>query len=306
MLKFGRSLLTSVRLSIPTPRIVVHLSTMRPCCRNILSTISHRRNRRNTRRSFQDETFFWAEHNKADARASLLIPSPKSTIRRLSTLEEYLEERGWITTGDKGHGVALISHVLSAPLTMRYLAEHNLAHPLKDDLEICCVGARAEATLPAQYWKEAVMTATRRTWSMAFVGPDVSSNHDPIRLQHDESQITLQVHSREFFHNMPRELSKQWDYYLLFNPGLGHPNLKMNWLPTLRKLRGHSLWLTAHSAADAERDALLLHDEMGIKVDYRPNPFASRIVYQDPFDKSHFVSPNKYIAWIAKDSYAGA
>jgi hypothetical protein len=62
------------------------------------------------------------------------------------------------------------------------------------------------------------------------------------------------------------------------------------------------LWLTAHSELDAERDAHLLLDQWGIHVDYRPNPFASRIVYQDPFDKSHFVSPNKYVAWISNDA----
>ena len=275
---------------------------MRHCCRRILLPRTHLRSCRFSRRYFQDETLRWTEQNEAEARASLSIPAPGSIIPRLSTLEDYLAQRGWITTGDETHSVALISHVLSAPLSLRYHAEQTITDLSQDAFEICCLGARAESTLPADYWKEVLMTTTQRIWNIDLIGPDVSPNSDPIRLQHGASQIKMQVHSTDLFHDMPLMMRKQWDYYLLFNPGLGHPNLKNNWLPTLRSLRGKSFWLTAHSAADAERDALVLYDEMGIQVDYRPNPFASRITYRDPFDESHFVSPNKYIAWIANDS----
>lgn len=275
---------------------------MRHYGHRILFPRSHLRGCRSSRRYFQDETLRWAEQDKVEARASLSIPSPRLTVPLLSTLEDYLEQRGWITTGDETHSVALISHVLSAPLTLRYHTEQTIADSLKDAFEICCLGARAEATLPAPYWKEVLMTTKQRTWNIDLIGPDLSPNSDPIRLQHAASQISIQVYATDLFHRMPLNMTKQWDYYLLFNPGLGHPNLKNNWLPTLKSLQGQSFWLTAHSAADAERDAVVLHEEMGIQVDYQPNPFASRITYQDPFDKSHFVSPNKYIARIARDS----
>lgn len=259
-------------------------------------------------RGFQDEAFRWAEQNKDIARKSLAIPPPgKSTSDVLiSTLECYLEHRAWAGIGEtephSKHSIALVSHVLSAPLTLRHCAEQSIATMTSlSELDVCCIGARAEATLPSEYWKEVLMTASRRRWNIDFVGPDLGLLNSPLRLQYGDSVLTLQVLSKGYFHDISLEKERQWDAFLLLNPGLGHPNLKQNWIPTLEKLRGKSLWLTAHSKLDAERDAQLLLDQWGINVDYRPNPFASRIVYQDPFDKFHFVSPNKYLAWIAKD-----
>ena len=265
--------------------------------------------RRCRSRGFQDDTLRWAEQNKDIARKSLAIPPAGKSISPLliSTLERYLEDRAWAgRVGDteqySEHSIALISHVLSAPLTLRYCAEQSIAtRAALSELDICCIGARAEATLPPEYWKEVLMTGSKRRWNIDFVGPDLGSMKYPVRLQHGDSLLTLQVLSKGYFHDLPQEKEKQWDACLLLNPGLGHPNLKQNWIPTLDKLRGKSLWLTAHSQLDAERDAQLLRNQWGIHVDYRLNPFASRIVYQDPFDESHLVSPNKYVAWIANN-----
>ena len=271
------------------------------CCRLLPPpAIVRSRGCRRSCRCFQDEAFRWAQENTAEAKTVLSVPATTQSISKpLSTLEDYLEQRGW-KIGDRKCSVALLSHVLSVPLTLWYSAEQNNIAPSLQH-QWCCLGARAEATLPPEFWKELLMSSSQRLWNMDFVGPDLRPTAHPVQLRQGDSQLTIQWHHQGYFHDMPSEKDKPWDGIILLNPGLGHPHLRANWIPTLEKLRGQSMWLTAHSALDAERDAQLLRNEMGIDVNYELNPFASRISYQDPFDKTHFVSPNKYIAWIAKD-----
>ena len=91
--------------------------------------------------------------------------------------------------------------------------------------------------------------------------------------------------------------------YVLFNPGIGHPNLAKGWIPTLRYVINtrRPVLITAHSRLDTERDwsvlkATLLDlgqderlqrccghsDDDGEQNPYRLNPFASRLDYEDP------------------------
>ena len=99
--------------------------------------------------------------------------------------------------------------------------------------------------------------------------------------------------------------------FVLFNPGCGHPNLKKKWEPTLKFIlkTGKPILFTAHSAIDAERDRNVLekllvdeaeHTTYGGMVEYKVNPYASRMGFVDPFPSSddisvHIVRPNHSI-----------
>ena len=97
-----------------------------------------------------------------------------------------------------------------------------------------------------------------------------------------------------------------WDAYILFNPGLGHDNLRHQWEPTLQLLlsaqstvglTGNTarIVLTAHSARDAQRDTDCLTQYLLPEAPlYHENVFASRIDYEDPLEKGHIVRPNHY------------
>jgi len=123
--------------------------------------------------------------------------------------------------------------------------------------------------------------------------------------------------------NITTDILKKWDGFILFNPGIGHPNLQESWEATIKfilKTR-QPLLLTAHSNIDARRDYAILksmiqqkgqerhqqsvgeedgytNDNQGRKMDdvtvmiedilrlpegYRRNPFASRQQFEDPF-----------------------
>jgi hypothetical protein len=142
-----------------------------------------------------------------------------------------------------------------------------------------------------------------------FIGPDVVQSQESIQLQHptttSSGTLTLQWYHSGYFHNLPPDHVPNWDGFVLFNPGLGHDNLRSGWKPTLdvllRQQRRRFMLLTAHSELDAKRDAKVLRDEYDWHVmEYEENPFASRITYVDPLspNKRHLVQPNLYAAMI--------
>jgi hypothetical protein len=265
------------------------------------------------RRSFQDAALSWANAHPEEARRCLAVPpiiernplshpGPDDEATRklkLSTLEDYVVKRGW-DLGTSEHGLALVSHVLSAPLTLRMITEQFLAQKHARQ-SWCCIGARAEATLPPRYWGEMMDMHATTELELHFVGPDVRVGGPPADIHRNGSRLSLNWTYRGLFHDLSNISDQSWTHFVLFNPGLGHPQLKEHWLPTLSILKGRPLCLTAHSLIDAEQDSQLL-EELGFadtsRIVYRPNPFSSRVLYQDPFDSSHFVSPNKYVAWI--------
>jgi len=285
----------------------------------------------------------------------------------MQSLEAYLEWRRWTFPNemfDQTQGVvfrdqrnnanSLISHLLSAPLTLasqfKHLTESCGKLPLKKndtkesiELDWCCVGARAEASIPAVYWREFLTPSMASISSeknpsdagislpegkyleitLDFVGPDIPPKLSKQSVCIPDNQggstapsvsLSLCSYYRGFFHDMPaiqssNQQSQYWNSYIFFNPGFGHPNLRQSWESTLRILlnQGQSsapeksrvLLLTAHSEKDALRDAAILRDVYGLNnVEYNENPFASRVTYEDPFEKQHFVRPNHYVATV--------
>ncbi len=155
-----------------------------------------------------------------------------------------------------------------------------------------------------------------------FVGPDVPTqlNSKTISLDNDgestseqppQNKLTMNFHS-SYLHEVVLKLLKSqpessteeiknvWDGYVLFNPGLGHPNLTKQWKPTLKFLigTGKPILFTAHSTIDAERDRQVLEklladcDYDDKTLQYSINPYASRMKFIDPFSKDHVLSPN--------------
>jgi hypothetical protein len=317
-------------------------------------------------------------------------------------LETYLEWRNWnIKTilqrntfdyenedYDSAYqlAVGLLSHTLTFPLTLGHYFGRNIHLGITIDdesfrkkkqriirndgvLHLCCVGARAECTLPTDYWKEFLLALASSVRNnnigtikstqqqknihkciIDFVGPDVphnlvsktidlsltvgnscNSNDDDDANYLEASQffdnnmnyrLTMNYHPSYLHEYLLRHrktisgvtsedsndgsssndnpLPPPWDGYVLFNPGLGHSNLKSQWYETLLFIlrTGKPILLTAHSLVDAERDRavlekMLVEDVMNDRqyiirnvlpfTTYVENPYASRMRYVDPF-----------------------
>ena len=291
---------------------------------------------------FQDPTLAWAQQNPQLAQACLNPPpadvedcNAECINDATKSIEGYLQWRNWRLPGqlqrddgdDTESAIALVSHVLSAPLTLANgITIGSLNSTNQDDSapsrqqNWCCVGARAEATLPAHYWKEfLVLTSSQSSSKQAssdnslqmtlqFTGPDIPPKFPEQTLDATSSgSIALQGGFRGLYHESPGASSSEdndRDGFVLFNPGCAHPNHVADWERTLdmilkkisRQTAPCTLLLTAHSAKDAERDFALLKDTFGLDLDYQENPFASRVCYQDPFDPAHIVRPNHFVA----------
>mmetsp|Transcript_40056 Transcript_40056/g.84110 ORF Transcript_40056/g.84110 Transcript_40056/m.84110 type:complete len:412 (+) Transcript_40056:3-1238(+) len=127
-----------------------------------------------------------------------------------SSLEDYLQWRGWDIDGilhkhnldaevHRNSDIGLLSHPLTFPLTLGHwhvtknskVRDGDGGEERTDDkhtIRLCCVGARAECTLPDEFWREfLVCMATNNTsigigdgtyqkdfkYIIDFVGPDV-------------------------------------------------------------------------------------------------------------------------------------
>lgn len=261
-----------------------------------------RSNYRSYKRSYQDVTFMWARKNPEAARECLTVPPPSNRAAdSFNTLEEYYKRRNWnfssITDkNERKWAKRLVSHVLSAPLTF---SKH---YPHQRTQRVCIVGARAEATLPVHYWNEILLIENLKAsliWNLDFCGPDVLTTSSNVTLKHENNSLMLQWTHSGYLHDIPNP-KPEWDGFVLYNPGIGHDHLKEGWKPTLEYLLSTQkpVLLTAHSEHDARRDARLLQDMTGKSIDYQPNAFASRITYEDPYDSSHQVSPNSFVATL--------
>lgn len=238
-------------------------------------------------------------------------------LRSCGTLEQYLHWRGWDLDGiRKGHkldydegmlqsAVGLLSHPLTFPLTLGRniqaffrqldIIDNHHVDVLGENnrqLRLCCVGARAECTLPDDYWREFLVALYSRHHTgnnvhadksfhctIDFVGPDVPRNLKSKTLsllgnenkpsQHVDCKVGYKLtmnYYTSFLHEVILRSragiiqSLSWDGYILFNPGFGHPNLQNQWGSTLQYLieTKMPILLTAHSTLDAERDSAVI------------------------------------------------
>jgi hypothetical protein len=199
--------------------------------------------RLSTASDHQDPTLRWAQTNPDLAQQCLNPPPPHefqwmdSTFPhgQMQSLEGYLKWRRWTIPQDASafeeEAVSLASHVLSTPLTLAYYMHELRKHGHGDSLyRWCCIGARAEASLPSLYWKEFLLLGSALKLQshtrdeniesvigdivldvkLDFVGPDI-----PPRTVKQEisiscgrgddgnaisSAISLQSHHRGLFH----------------------------------------------------------------------------------------------------------
>lgn len=251
--------------------------------------------------------------NIEDELVSKLLKSRTGRMESLDTLDKYLDARRWhLPEGHVKEARALVSHTLSYPLTMSlFVSQFLIDAEYKDDkniVRICCLGARAEATLPVQFWREFLVAIklTRpelspKQWIIDFVGPEVPSrkSSSELNLENDCSTLNLNFYNGYFNGNKENNI----DGLILFNPGLGHPHLKSSWARTLEdifndNLKRNPVFITAHSETDRVRDMTLLAEHIGGSgIEYRINPFLSQMKTQDPFS-SEIVQANNFFTFI--------
>lgn len=265
-------------------------------------------------------------------------------LKRFESLEDYLYARQWFLDDvPENHIDAardLLSHTLSYPLTLTLFARQLLKDSklnYKEEIRICCIGARAEATLPRQFWREFLIAVKMcneinvscpNKWIIDFVGPETTmrkkSDHifanDGLPASGANLELQL-MFSNGYLQDRNKD---EADGYVMFNPGLGHPHLKDGWSDTLDNLlignpiRRKPMFMTAHSDKDRDRDLTIVKDsfqrhgisiqneisssmskhDLNLNYSYQPCTFASRMGAQDPFSSSEVVYANSHYFYL--------
>ena len=284
--------------------------------RQSFTTITSSATSREFPTEYEDPAFTWAKQNPAVAQDCLeqppllvsidedllldellanLLSSKQPQGWPRDSLERYCQSRHWnfpVSDDQRQLALALVSHVLSAPLSLAQFHIEILAKKRREALESasrggeaeekdsddtgddkpfrwCIIGARAESTLPMDFWKEYLWLVEQyskqlnpqgkpynQNIQMDFVGPDIviPPSHPKAIVSWNESTLEICWRYEGLFHDMieshqQREIPKvtepddtggalydndcNYDAYVLFNPGLGHDNLIKDWKPTI-------------------------------------------------------------------------
>jgi hypothetical protein len=221
-----------------------------------------------------------------------------------------VQQRGF-TGAEDSTAFAALSGLLSNPLTVA--AGIRLAGlASRSHLSVLLVGARSEATLPAIWWKETLLTLPQVSGlAITFSGVDMPANIPPFavtEMRETSQQLTLRRLPAGTFHNTPNceNMLEDSDVCLLLNPGIGHPLLKDRWRPTLEMIckSGKPVVCTAHGEFDVRRDEQELRTVYDVEWAHKPtlNPFVSMRVTVDANEpEQQVVTPNMFIhAWRGK------
>ena len=229
------------------------------------------------------------------------------------TLEDWLKFRDWhhVLPGPVPiDPIEFLSALLTYPLTIaKTLAHRELKSKTTSSTctttTINIIGARAECTLPVDFYSEITYATPPSTDKIEinFFGPEVlyygqggnSTNRDIRRQTLDNHELILSTFDPKVkFEDLEHcESSNNF----VFNPGFGHPHLKSSWEPFLSSVDLCSLTMTSYSEKDLTRDIEQLQSSHNFvpKAVFR-NHFHSRKSHKTLDQDQDEALTNYYIA----------
>lgn len=242
---------------------------------------------------------------------------PKGGVRGAikMNMESYLRERGFEDAAKDPSSSAFrtLSAAMTFPLTLGYgvnriFSYEGPAEQVREmmmemhsrPLNILVIGARAESSLPALWWRECIASccpsgAIDGGLHIGLIGPELQ----PMRANPTTNEINVQLHPPTFAAKQPEpphatgeeeekdqkdvrarvyqvpnglkmlhkhpehmKLLLHTDLFVLFNPGLGHKALSKDWEETMKLLcmSRKPVLCTAHSLKDLNRDRQFLEN----------------------------------------------
>ena len=207
---------------------------------------------------------------------------------------DYAHRRGlqnWLAT-DEGDAPAetarlqLMSKMLTYPLTLSScLQSHCKGASKARELRIAVIGARAEATLPSKFWKEAsVFLPAASNVHLYFVGPHVPEEAQAYSSSFcniDGDRVKYHFHfENALYHDSSAQeriseanacgSSDVHASAIAFNSGLSHERVRMSWLPTIEALTcaGIPAIFTCFNVEDYRLDATYVASNLGWTTDW--------------------------------------
>ncbi|KAJ1731447.1 translational activator for mitochondrial COX1 [Coemansia biformis] len=171
------------------------------------------------------------------------------------------------------------------------IKEHDMARSEKElvmqqmPLRVFVLGARAEAMLPPHLYLQLAYLLPNSPIHIYFVGPECIPTAEATRSTIVvSSRLALKYH-KSYFHDAIWNFAPFdpfTDVFFLFSPGIGHPEARAGWQPTVEKLLETkcAVFATGFHERDMCSDVAALTEDFGDKMDWllqpRENPFASK------------------------------
>lgn len=160
-------------------------------------------------------------------------------------------------------------------------------------IRLFVLGARAESSLPREVWTQLTHCFPRATFHVVFIGPESMADREsefPLPERTPANPFGGVVEARisssmkistfvEYFHTMHEAghfapYDPYFDVFMLFHPGLGHPNSSAEWASTLPKLLETKcpIICTGYTEWDMERDRKWVVEQAGGEMDVLLEP----------------------------------
>ncbi|KAL1917576.1 uncharacterized protein VTP21DRAFT_3969 [Calcarisporiella thermophila] len=146
----------------------------------------------------------------------------------------------------------------------------------QDTVRIFVVGARAEAQLPMQSYMQLAYLFPGIPFHLHFIGPDaLTQGKNPKTVVFNEYlSFTWDNSLYHDYHDHVSSFDPYRDVFFLFSPGVGHPESRNNWKPSVRKLLQTkcAIFITNFSKQDQEEDVRAIEEDQKNEFDWLMHP----------------------------------
>lgn len=178
-----------------------------------------------------------------------------------TSMQDYITQRLHGQAGTpSASAYRVISSLLTYPMTLSHAV--NTLLPRKRTVNILMLGARAESTLPVNWWRESLSTSSAQQLTITMAGPGQQPSQKPKHTNWEGSTLAIHPGFQGLLHDSPDaiKLLRAADMFVAFHPGFGNPKMAGLWHPTLDLLFQTSkpVFCTAYSPTDLQQDMAAL------------------------------------------------
>jgi len=156
------------------------------------------------------------------------------------------------------------------------LAKDGVTMLKTETVNLYLLGARAESTLPPHIWLQLSHLFPQTPFHIHFIGPDtLPPNREPYTtFLNDRLTFTYDNAMYHDYHEKIGSFDPYRDIYFLFAPGIGHPDSREAWKPSIAKALDTkcAMFITGFDQSDVQTDVKAVEEDHGEDFDWILKP----------------------------------
>jgi mitochondrial splicing suppressor protein 51 len=145
------------------------------------------------------------------------------------------------------------------------LAKDGVTMLKTETVNLYLLGARAESTLPPHIWLQLSHLFPQTPFHIHFIGPDtLPPNREPYTtFLNDRLTFTYDNAMYHDYHEKIGSFDPYRDIYFLFAPGIGHPDSREAWKPSIAKALDTkcAMFITGFDQTDVQTDVKAVEED---------------------------------------------